>query len=173
MTRTLRLTVISATALLALAAPIGSAPAADGKTAIHLDGAWARQAPMGGQAGSGHGGAGTKGNGAVYVRISNHGREADAMVSAASEASDVVEFHETVNDRGVMKMRPLSKMAVPADGKVEMKPVGPGPVSLRRHPRCAHRGRAAGRATAGRPPHLRARASPRSACASRGRRWAH
>jgi copper(I)-binding protein len=79
---------------------------------------------MGGQAGSGHGGAGAKGNGAVYMQISNHGKEADTLISAASEASDTGELHETVNEGGVMKMRPLSKIAVPADGKLEMKPGG-------------------------------------------------
>jgi len=124
MTHTLRMTVIAATALLALAGLVGFAPAADEKHPIHLDNAWARKAPMGGQAGAGHAGAGAKGNGAVYVRISNHGKEADALISAASEASDRVELHETINEGGVMKMRPLSKMAVSADGKLEMKPGG-------------------------------------------------
>ena len=124
MTHKLRMTVIAATALLALGGPMSFAPAADEKQSIHLDNAWARKAPMGGQAGGGHAAPGAKGNGAVYVRITNHGKAADALVSAASDASDAVELHETLNEGGVMKMRPLSKMAVPADGKLEMKPGG-------------------------------------------------
>lgn len=124
MTHTLRMTLIAATsALLALAGLAGLAPSADEKP-IHLDDAWARQAPMGGQAGGGHGGSGAKGNGAVYVRISNHGQQADALISAASDAADTVELHEVINEGGVMKMRPLAKVAVPANGTVEMKPGG-------------------------------------------------
>ena len=118
MTHALRMTVIAATVVLLLAGLIGSAPFADDKP-IHLDGAWARQAPMGG-----HGGTGAKGNGAVYMKISNHGKETDALVSATSDASDVVELHEVINEGGVMKMRPLPKLVVPADGKLEMKPGG-------------------------------------------------
>ena len=98
MTHTLRMTLIAATtALLALAGLSGSTPSADEKP-IHLDDAWARQAPMGGQAGGGHGGSGAKGNGAVYVRISNHGKQADALISAASDAADTVELHEVRRD---------------------------------------------------------------------------
>jgi hypothetical protein len=102
-------------------------PAADRGGAIQLSQAWARRAPMLGQAGSGHGGggqAGGTGNGAVYVLIENRGTEPDALLSATSDAAEAVELHETRHDGGVMRMRPLAKLDVPAGGRIEMKPGG-------------------------------------------------
>ena len=64
------------------------------------------------------------GTGAVYATIANTGKEADALVSASSDAAQTVELHEVKNEGGVMKMRPVQKIAVPAGGKIEMKPGG-------------------------------------------------
>jgi copper(I)-binding protein len=86
---------------------------------IRVEDAWARQAPA--MHGRGHGPAG---NGAVYVTIRNGGGQPDALVAAASDAAATVELHETVRDGGVMRMRPLEKVTVPAGGAVEMKPGG-------------------------------------------------
>ena len=93
-------------------------------TTIQLENAWARRAPsmvQGGQSGQG-GGAMTAGNGAVYVTISNHGSEADALLSASTDVATTVELHETVEQGGKMVMRPLPKFDVPAGGTLEMKP---------------------------------------------------
>jgi copper(I)-binding protein len=62
--------------------------------------------------------------GAVYVTIRNAGKEADSLLSASSDAAQTLELHETKNEAGVMKMRPVQKIAVPAGGKIEMKPGG-------------------------------------------------
>ena len=72
----------------------------------------------------GMGKMGGGGTGAVYATISNSGAEADALVSASSDAAQTVELHEVINEGGVMKMRPVPKIAVPAGGKIEMKPGG-------------------------------------------------
>ncbi len=64
----------------------------------------------------------TAGNGAVYVTISNHGSEADALLSASTDVATTVELHETVKQDGKMVMRPLPRFDVPAGGKLEMKP---------------------------------------------------
>ena len=93
-------------------------------TTIQLENAWARRAPsmvQGGQSSQGEG-AMAAGNGAVYVTISNHGSEADALLSASTDVATTVELHETVEQDGKMVMRPLPKFAVPAGGKLEMKP---------------------------------------------------
>jgi copper(I)-binding protein len=103
---------------LALGAGLLVAPAQAQSGAIHFDAPWARAA-----SGGGHGG-GMKGNGAVYVKISNHGQGADAVVSAASDAAQTVELHEVVNDAGVMRMRPVPRIDVPAGATVELKPGG-------------------------------------------------
>jgi copper(I)-binding protein len=64
------------------------------------------------------------GNGAVYVTLSNSGAQSDSLVSASSEAAQTVELHEVKNDGGVMKMRPVQAIPVPANGKTELKPGG-------------------------------------------------
>jgi copper(I)-binding protein len=87
------------------------------KSGIELENAWARRAPA-----MAHGHAG---NGAVYVTIVNHGGSADALVGATTNAAKVVELHETVQEGGVMKMRPVPRFEVPGGGRLEMKPGGP------------------------------------------------
>jgi copper(I)-binding protein len=86
-------------------------------SAIHLDAPWARAA-------SGGHSSGMKANGAVYVKVSNHGQSPDAIVSASSEAAETVELHEVINDAGVMRMRPVPRIDLPAGATVELKPGG-------------------------------------------------
>jgi copper(I)-binding protein len=98
------------------------------KSGIQLENAWARRAPAMAHGGSGaHGatGHGDAGNGAVYVTIVNHGGSADALVGATTDVAKAVELHETVQEGGVMKMRPVPRFEVPAGGRLEMKPGGP------------------------------------------------
>jgi copper(I)-binding protein len=93
-------------------------------TNIQLENAWARRAPsmvQRGQSSQGEG-AMAAGNGAVYVTISNHGSEDDALLSASADVATTVELHETIEQDGKMVMRPLPKFAVSAGGKLEMKP---------------------------------------------------
>jgi copper(I)-binding protein len=80
------------------------------------------QAPAHGQ--PGHGAEATLGNGAVYVNIVNPGTTPDAVVAATSDAARLVELHETRNEGGVMRMRPLAKFEVPPGTTLEMKPGG-------------------------------------------------
>jgi copper(I)-binding protein len=124
--------------LIVLATVIGTAGCAasgmqsESKGTLRLENAWARRAPAmaagaagGHAAGGGHGATqGGSGNGAVYVTIVNDGGSADALVSASTDAASVVELHEVVHEGGVMKMRPLPRFAVPAGGRLEMKPGG-------------------------------------------------
>jgi copper(I)-binding protein len=67
----------------------------------------------------------TAGNGAAYMTILNGFGSDVQLVSAESEASNVVELHETVDDNGVMRMQPRPEgFTVPAGGMVELKPGG-------------------------------------------------
>jgi len=78
---------------------------------------------MGGDSGS-MGAMGGGGTGAVYVTLSNTGSQADALISASTDAAGAAELHEVKHESGVMKMRPVKSIPVPAGGKVELKPGG-------------------------------------------------
>lgn len=130
MRQILSVAAIATTAAFLLLAPcLNSSLHAQPQT-IQVSNAWARHAGMahgGMDKGSMHKGdmGKTEGaNGAVYVTLTNTGAQADALLSASSDAAQTVELHETKNDAGVMKMRPVAKIDVPAGGKIEMKPGG-------------------------------------------------
>jgi copper(I)-binding protein len=67
---------------------------------------------------------GNDGTSAVYVTLSNAGSQPDALILAATDAARTVELHEVVQEGGVMKMRPIPRIPIPAGGKVELKPGG-------------------------------------------------
>jgi copper(I)-binding protein len=78
---------------------------------LEVSGAWARTSPMMELAG------------AAFMTIRNTGTTDDALVGAASPASNVVELHETKDDgTGVMTMLPVEAIPVPAGGMAELKP---------------------------------------------------
>ncbi len=63
--------------------------------------------------------------GAGYLVVTNTGKTADRLVSAAAGVSAKVEIHEMAVIDGVMRMRALDKgIEIPAGGKVEFKPGG-------------------------------------------------
>jgi copper(I)-binding protein len=134
----MRLAAVGATACLLTAFALGETGRAQTQT-IQASNAWARRAPA---MGSGMGSMekmekkdkmgsmskmdkmGGGGNGAVYVTLTNAGAQADSLVSASSNAAQTVELHEAKNEGGVMKMRPVQAIPVPAKGKTELKPGG-------------------------------------------------
>ena len=135
MRQTLRFVAIGTAAATVLLAGglVGRTARAEAQS-IQTSNAWARRAPaMAGMGkmgsmdkmGADKGGmSGMGGTGAVYVTLSNSGSQADALVSASSDAAQTVELHEVKNEGGVMKMRPVSAIPVPAGGKAELKPGG-------------------------------------------------
>lgn len=78
---------------------------------VRVEDAWARAAIAGG-------------NGAAYARIVNDGEEADRLIAVKGDAANVVEIHEMSTEGGVMKMRKLDALEVPAKGVAELKPGG-------------------------------------------------
>ena len=88
---------------------------------VRIEGAWARRAPM---MEGGSGSMAGSGNGAVYATIINSGSVPDDLVAASSDAAGAVELHESYEESGMMKMRPVSKLGVPPGRKLEMKPGG-------------------------------------------------
>lgn len=78
--------------------------------AVTLHDAWVRE-PMGNRNTTG-----------AFVVVENNTDKPLAIVAASSDISDKVELHEMKNDGGMMQMSPVSKIPVPAHGKVELKP---------------------------------------------------
>lgn len=63
-------------------------------------------------------------NSAAFMTLHNKGNSANAVVAAASPAAEVVELHTHVMDEGMMKMRKIERIDVPASGMTELKPGG-------------------------------------------------
>lgn len=97
-------------AALLFAAAIGSAAAADSTVAV--TDAWARATPEGAK------------TGAAYVTLANHGDAADKLLGFSTPVAGMAQLHTTINDNGVMKMRPLKELDLKPGGSVTLKPGG-------------------------------------------------
>lgn len=87
-----------------------AAPAAAGDLAV--EDVWARAS------------AGAARNGAAFMIIENRGPADDALVAAHAQVSDVVELHTHIDDGGVMRMRRVDRIPLPAGGRVALRPGG-------------------------------------------------
>ncbi|WP_337004804.1 MULTISPECIES: copper chaperone PCu(A)C [unclassified Microbacterium] len=110
-----RLAVVIAVSLLALTGCAGEQAPADTVTApagdvVTIQDAWVKSA--------------AEGMSAAFGTLSNTGDEDVTVVSVASEASPMIELHETVeNDAGEMVMRPIEGgFVIPAGGKLALEP---------------------------------------------------
>jgi copper(I)-binding protein len=110
-------------------AEVGSEAAVEG---IQISGAWVRVAggpampsPVAGGDGMHEATAAqdtmAPRNGAAYMTIRNTGAGPDRLLSALSEAAGAVEIHETSEEGGVIKMRPVDGIEIPPGGQVELK----------------------------------------------------
>lgn len=86
----------------ALAAPVWA------QTAVKVEGGWARATVQG-----------QKATGAFMKLTASH---ATRLVSVATPVAGVAEIHEMKVEDGVMKMRPMSGLDLPANQAVELKP---------------------------------------------------
>jgi periplasmic copper chaperone A len=94
---------------LAAAAVVDVAAAAE--PAIHVLDAWARATPPGAE------------NGAVYLKIVNHGA-ADRLVGARTSAARATELHTSATRDGVVEMRRIDALPIDAGATVELAPGG-------------------------------------------------
>jgi len=60
-------------------------------------------------------------NGAAYLVIQNRGAAVDRLVSAETTAAGKVELHATFHEGGVMRMRELPAIELPAGGTVRLQ----------------------------------------------------
>ena len=79
---------------------------------IAVENAWSRATPA-----QAH-------TGAAFFVVENRGANDDTLLGADSEVADSVELHTHINDGGVMRMRPVEGILVPAGGRAELKPGG-------------------------------------------------
>lgn len=89
-----------------------SAASAQTSPPIEISHAWARAT------------ATSAANGAVYLTVTNHGAAADTLTGAATPVAAKAQMHVTIDDNGVMKMRPVAAVPVKAGGGAEFKPGG-------------------------------------------------
>ncbi len=61
---------------------------------------------------------------AAFMTLHNEDMNDHKVVSASSPAAKVVELHTHSNDNGVMKMRQIPEIGVPAGGEAFLKPGG-------------------------------------------------
>ncbi|HDO52507.1 MAG TPA: copper chaperone PCu(A)C, partial [Rhizobiales bacterium] len=59
-----------------------------------------------------------------YMKVQNSGAQADKLLSATSPLAERVEIHTSFMKDGIMKMRPVAHIDVPAKGYVELKSGG-------------------------------------------------
>ena len=79
---------------------------------VTIAGPWSREMPPGAP------------NGAAYFRVENRGGEPDRIVSAHTGIAEAVELHTHDMEDGMMKMRQVESVDVPAGGAVLFKPHG-------------------------------------------------
>ncbi|NPA72649.1 MAG: copper chaperone PCu(A)C [Gammaproteobacteria bacterium] len=61
---------------------------------------------------------------ASFMTLTNHSGQPIKLVQADSNVSKIVELHTHTNDNGVMRMRKVAFMEIPANGQTELKPGG-------------------------------------------------
>ncbi|HIE54237.1 MAG TPA: copper chaperone PCu(A)C [Chromatiaceae bacterium] len=61
---------------------------------------------------------------AGFLAMKNSGSREHKLVGAESPVTGMVELHTHINDQGVMRMRPVENMPIPAGGTTELKPGG-------------------------------------------------
>jgi hypothetical protein len=87
-----------------------AAPQLQAQSQITAKDAWVRAAPSAAM------------TSAAFMVLHNAAARDAAVVSARSPAARIVEIHETRDDDGIMRMRRVDALTVPARGSVTLKP---------------------------------------------------
>jgi len=98
--------VVFASALLIASPAFAQTPA------VQVQDAWARATAVGAH------------TGAVYLTLTDTAAAADQLVGASTPVAGMAEVHETANDHGVMRMRPVKGLALAPGKAVTLKPGG-------------------------------------------------
>jgi copper(I)-binding protein len=79
---------------------------------VGIEGAYVRAVPPG------------QPNSAAFMKVSNKGRTEHALVAGSSPAAAVVELHTHTMEGGMMRMRQVEKIELPAGETVSLEPGG-------------------------------------------------
>ncbi|MCL4766538.1 MAG: copper chaperone PCu(A)C [Hyphomicrobiaceae bacterium] len=88
------------------------AAAQSGSGGVSVSQAWSRATPGGAR------------NGAAYFQVTAKGAGGDKLVAARSDAADRVELHTHLHEGGVMRMRQVEAIELPAGKTVTLEPGG-------------------------------------------------
>ncbi len=94
------------------AAPAADATAAKAADTVKVENPYARAVPPG------------QPNSAAFMTLVNTGDVDHSVTSATSPVANTVELHTHTNNNGVMEMRQVDKIDVPAKGRTELAPGG-------------------------------------------------
>lgn len=68
--------------------------------------------------------AGAAKNGAAFMTLRNHAGRDDHLVAVRAARARKAELHTHIHDQGVMRMRPVARITVPAGAVAALKPGG-------------------------------------------------
>lgn len=63
-------------------------------------------------------------NSAMYFKVENHSSKPDTLYKVSSKVAELVQVHETFMKNGLMGMREVKFIVVPADSSIIFKPGG-------------------------------------------------
>lgn len=92
--------------------PAAAPKAAEAKSGLKVVVAWARATPGGSKIG------------AAFLEIQGAPNADDKLIGASSPIAQAVELHDHIKDGGVMRMRRIESIAIPAGKTVTFKPGG-------------------------------------------------
>ncbi|WP_283149568.1 copper chaperone PCu(A)C [Silvimonas soli] len=102
--------LLLSTALCASFAATAAQPAAT--NAIQVEHAWSRATPPGAAIG------------AAYFEITNNSKTADTLIGASSPVAATASVHEMKMANGMMQMRAVPQLPLPAQGNISFSPQG-------------------------------------------------
>ena len=68
--------------------------------------------------------AGAAKNAAAFMTLNNHSDRDDHLVAVRTTRARKAELHTHIDDQGVMRMRPVARITVPAGAAAKLKPGG-------------------------------------------------
>lgn len=99
-------------AILSLAFALAACSGAPAGPRLTVEDAWARPPAVEG------------GNGAIYFRLVNEGRQVDTLLGVSSPVAAAEMHQSVVKENGTMGMEPMGSVVIPAGGVVELKQGG-------------------------------------------------